>query len=153
MKAVNKHGFQKIKYIDSKLLFRILTSRVILNTHQNSIARCMRNYHISQSIACTSRLRVTKADAGNGRIITWVSGSDVSDSTIPDFCSCCRSDRKVGEPRDSVWFRTDAGVKVGHGSRGANEQADFSVEASPLAAIVIILHYGTLSIEQSVTRV
>lgn len=89
---------------------------------------------------------MTDAGAGNGRIIiSGVSGSNVSDITIPDFCSCCRTNRKVGEPRDSVRFRTDAGVKVGHGIRGANERADISVEASPLAPI--ILHYRTLSIE------
>lgn len=70
------------------------------------------------SIVLVSGSRVTDAGAGNGRIITSaVSGSNVSDITIPDSRSCCRSSRKVGEPRDSVRFRTDAGVKVGHGSR------------------------------------
>lgn len=41
--------------------------------------------------------------------------------------------RKVDELRDSVRFRTDAGMKVGHGNRGVNEQTQiFSVEASSI---------------------
>lgn len=51
--------------------------------------------------------------------------------------SSCRIDRKVDNLDDSVWFRTDAGVKVGRGNRRVNEQADFSVrvKARPVDTI------------------
>lgn len=68
---------------------------------------------------------MTRARAGYGYIwLRLISGSGDFDLVS---CSCCPSDKKVDDPDDSARFPTDAGVKVGRGSRRANEQADFNV--------------------------
>lgn len=83
---------------------------------------------------CTWSMHVRRT---NGCIITVVGLGCARFNNSPDSdpYSCCRSDRKVDELHDSVRFRTDAGVKVGHGNRGVNEQTDFffSVEASSIS--------------------
>lgn len=74
--------------------------------------------------------RFSRIHVAQTRVRSHFHTSDTSGSRT-DFKlgsrSCCPSDGKVDDQDDSVRFRTDAGVKVGRGSRRANEQADRSV--------------------------